>query len=74
MNLGNLSKQILAIDKSIRLVGIPNKFSKKSVAEYRKGLVQLLTEYESELYAIDSVLRMITRGIWKQNLVNQSTR
>lgn len=61
MNLGNLCKQILAIDKSIRFVGIPNKFGKKIVAEYRKGLVQLLTEYESELYAIESVLRMNTR-------------
>jgi len=26
-----------------------------------KGLVRLLTEYESELYAIESVLRMNTR-------------
>lgn len=61
MNLGNLCRQIIAIDKSIRFVGTPNKFGKKSVAEYRKELVHLLTEYESELYAIDSILRMNTR-------------
>jgi hypothetical protein len=38
------------------------------VAEYSKGLVQLLTEYELELYAIESVLRMNTRRDMKTNL------
>jgi hypothetical protein len=61
INLHDLCKQILGVDKSIRFVCIPNKFGKKIVAEYRKGLIQLLTEYESELYAIESVLRMNTR-------------
>ena len=48
--------------------GIPNKFGKKIVAEYSKGLVQLLTEYELELYAIESVLRMNTRRDMKTNI------
>jgi hypothetical protein len=30
------------------------------MAEYTKELVQILTEYESELYAIESVLRINT--------------
>ena len=58
----------LEIDNSIGFVGIPNKFGKKIVAEYSKGLVQLLTEYELELYAIESVLRMNTRRDMKTNL------
>lgn len=59
---------ILEIGNSIGFVGIPNKFGKKIVAEYSKGLVQLLTEYELELYAIESVLRMNTRRDMKTNL------
>jgi len=59
---------LLEIDNSIGFVGIPNKFGKKIVAEYSKGLVQLLTEYERELYAIKSVLRMNTRRDMKTNL------
>ena len=58
----------LEIDNSIGFIGIPNKFGKKIVAEYSKGLVQLLTEYELELYAIESVLRMNTRSDMKTNL------
>jgi hypothetical protein len=59
---------LLEIDNSIGFVGIPNKFGKKIVAEYSKGLVQLLTEYELELYAIESVLRMNSRRDMKTNL------
>jgi len=59
---------LLEIDNSIGFVGIPNKFGKKIVAEYSKGLVQLLTKYELELYAIESVLRMNTRRDMKTNL------
>jgi len=59
---------LLEIDNSIGFAGIPNKFGKKIVAEYSKGLVQLLTEYELELYAIESVLRMNTRRDMKTNI------
>ena len=60
-SLHDLCKQIIETDHSIRFVGIPNKFGKKIVSHYRNGLVPLLTEYESELYAVESVLRMNTR-------------
>ena len=60
-SLPDFCKQIIETDDSIRFVGIPNKFGKKIVSRYRNGLVPLLTEYESELYAVESVLRMNTR-------------
>lgn len=61
MNLHDLCKQILEVDNSIRFAGISNKFGKQMAAEYRKGLLALLTEYEIEQYAIKSLLRMASR-------------
>ena len=46
------------MDNKIRFAGIPNKFGKQIVVEYRKGLDSLLTDSESELYAIETVIRM----------------
>ena len=48
-------------DNSIRFAGIANKFGKKVVSKYRDGLVPLMTEAESELSAIEAVIRMNTR-------------
>ena len=56
-----LCKQIVLADNSIRFAGIANKFGKKVVSEYRDGLVPLMTEAESELSAIEAVIRMNTR-------------
>lgn len=56
-----LCKQIILADKSIRFAGIANKFGKKVVSKYRDGLVPLMTETESELSAIEAVIRMNTR-------------
>ena len=61
-SLDNLCDQILKIDRSIRLVGIANKMGKTITAAYRKGCDHLLTEDESDLSTIESVLRMLTRG------------
>jgi hypothetical protein len=60
-NLSSICKDILQADNSIRFAGIANKFGSKAVSEYRKGLVPLLTESESELSTIESVIRMNTR-------------
>src|ERR687890_2092737 len=60
-DLHSICKKIIGLDNSIRFAGIPNKFGKQIVAEYRQGLNPLLTDSESELYAIESVLRMNTR-------------
>jgi hypothetical protein len=61
-SLDNLCDQILKIDRSIRFVGIANKMGKTITAAYRKGSNHLLTEDESDLSTIESVLRMLTRG------------
>jgi hypothetical protein len=59
--LHDVCKRIIELDDKIRFAGIPNKFGKQIVAEYRKGLDPLLTDSESELYAIETVIRMNTR-------------
>ena len=61
-DLHGLCNRILESDRSIRLVGIPNKMGKQIVSSYRAGLVPLLTPWEIEMLAIQSVLRMNTRG------------
>ena len=61
-SLDNLCDQILKIDRSIRFVGIANKMEKTIKSAYRKGSDHLLTEDESDLSTIESVLRMLTRG------------
>jgi len=61
-SLDDLCDQILRIDSSIRFVGIANKMGKTITAAYRKGSDHLLTEDESDLSTIESVLRMLTRG------------
>jgi hypothetical protein len=68
IDIHNLCKQIIKLDSTIRFVGIPNKFGKQIVVEYRKALVPLLTDSESELYAIESVMRMNTRKDFESKL------
>jgi hypothetical protein len=59
-HLHDVCKRIIELDDKIRFAGIPNKFGKQIVVEYRKGLDPLLTDSESELYAIETVIRMNT--------------
>ena len=61
VDLHNLCRRIIDLDESIRFAGIPNKFGKQIVVEYRSGLVPLLTDRESEVYAIETVMRMNAR-------------
>jgi len=68
IDIHNLCKQIIELDSAIRFVGIPNKFGKQIVVEYRKGLTPLLTDTESELYAIESVMRMNNRKDYESKL------
>jgi hypothetical protein len=68
IDVHNLCKQIIELDSAIRFVGIPNKFGKQIVVEYRKDLVALLTDTESELYAVESVMRMNTRKDFESKL------
>jgi hypothetical protein len=68
IDMHNLCKQIIELDSAIRFAGIPNKFGKQIVVEYRKGLTPLLTDIESELYAVESVMRMNTRKDFESKL------
>ena len=61
IHLKDLCRQILAEDSWIRFAGISNKFGKQIAGEYRKGLIPLLTEHQSDLSAIESIIRMNTR-------------
>jgi hypothetical protein len=69
----SLCKQILEADKSIRFVGVANKFGTKITSEYRKGLVPLLTESQLELSTIESTIRMNTR-IWEKDVESKLGR
>jgi hypothetical protein len=66
--LHNICKKIIQLDDSIRFAGIPNKFGKQIVVEYRKDLNPLLSDSESELYAIETVIRMNTRKDFESKL------
>ncbi|HEX7207038.1 MAG TPA: hypothetical protein VF233_02575 [Nitrososphaeraceae archaeon] len=68
IDVHNMCKQIIELDSAIRFVGIPNKFGKQIVVEYRKGLTPLLTDTESELYAVESVMRMNNRKDYESKL------
>jgi len=57
----DLCTKILEFDKSIRFVGIVDKFGKPVIAEYRKDSVPLLTEEESILSVIQSTIILGTR-------------
>src|SRR5215204_5503964 len=67
-DLHNVCKKIIELDDTIRFVGIPNKFGKQIVVEYREGLEPFLTDTESELYAIETVIRMNTRKDFESKL------
>ena len=63
-----LCEQILELDKTIRFVGIANLEGKLIAQEYRKGLRSLLTKEESELSAMQSIIRMGTRKVFEGKL------
>jgi hypothetical protein len=67
-HLHNVCKRIVGLDDKIRFAGIPNKFGKQIVVEYRKGLDPFLTDSESELYAIETVIRMNARKDFESKL------
>jgi hypothetical protein len=59
--LDDLCKQIIQSDSSIRFVGIADKYGKQVAIGYREGLVPYLNQTESEIYSMDTVMRMNTR-------------
>ena len=59
--LEDLCNQIVQSDDSIRFVGIADKYGKQVIVKYRDGLVPYLNQTESEIYSIDTVMRMNSR-------------
>lgn len=59
--LEDLCNQIIQSDDSIRFVGIADKYGKQVIVKYRDGLVPYLNQTESEIYSIDTVMRMNSR-------------
>ena len=67
-----LCEKILELDKTIRFVGIANLKGKMIAQRYRKGLRSLLlTKEESQLSAMQSIIRMGTRKVFEGSLVKQ---
>lgn len=52
------------MDESIRFAGMANKLGKIIMAEYRKGLISLLSKKESEFFIMQSAMVM---GVRKTN-------
>jgi hypothetical protein len=60
-NLKAICKQIMQLDNSIRFVGIANNLGSLVATLYRNGLTPLMNEQETSHYAIQVVLRVVTR-------------
>src|SRR5215467_4836814 len=56
------TKEVLKLDKSIRWVGIANKYGILLNVEHREGLQPLMTDEENEEYAHLTVTRHKTRA------------
>jgi hypothetical protein len=54
-------REILTDNQSIRFAGIANHLGSLIVAEYRQGLVPLMTKEETSQYSIQAVLRAAIR-------------
>ena len=63
-------EEVLKLDKSIRWIGIANKFGILLNAEYREGLKPLMSEEENEEYALRTVSRHKTRLKFREKTGN----
>ncbi|HTH21828.1 MAG TPA: hypothetical protein VL854_06390 [Nitrososphaeraceae archaeon] len=59
--LYSFSEQLLRFEKSIRWIGIVNKYGVLLNVEYRNNLTPFMTEEENEEYAANAVKRYKTR-------------
>jgi hypothetical protein len=72
VDLNDLCKQILQLDKSIRFAGVANMKGKVVAEAYREGLVPLLTKQETELSALQAIVKMATRhALEEKNLAKR---
>ena len=56
-----MCNEIINLNKSIRFVGVVNSLGTLLVTLYREKLIPLMTEEETENYAMQAVLRAATR-------------
>ena len=61
LSFKDFCNQIIDLDKSIRFAGIADMQGKIATQSYRVGLTPLLTKEESELSALQSIIRLSTR-------------
>jgi hypothetical protein len=64
------SKEILNLEKTIRWVGITNKFGILLNFEQKQGVQMLLTEEENEEYAANTISRQKTRMKFEPKIGN----
>jgi hypothetical protein len=59
LDLNELCKRILQLDNSIRFAGAAADMKGKMVSQaYREGLVPLMTRQETELSALQAIVKM----------------
>ena len=68
LSLKDFCDQILDLDKTIRFAGIADMHGKIASESYREGLTPLLTKEESELSALQSIIRMGTRQTLEEKI------
>ena len=64
------TKEILELEKTIRWVGITNKFGTLLNFEHKQGVQMLLTEEENEEYAANTISRQKTRVKFQPKIGN----
>lgn len=68
LSLKDFCIQILDLDKTIRFAGVADMQGKIAAQSYREGLIPLLTKEESELSALQSIIRMGTRQTLEEKI------
>jgi hypothetical protein len=61
LDLNELCKRIILLDKSIRFAGVADMKGTMVAEAYREGLVPLLTKQETDLSALQAIVKMATR-------------
>ena len=64
------TKEVLNIEKTIRWVGITNKFGVLLNVEHKEGVKMLLTDEENEEYAANTISRQKTRVKFEPKIGN----
>jgi hypothetical protein len=69
LDLSELCKRILQLDNSIRFAGVADMKGKMVAEAYKEGLVPLMTKQETELSALQAIVKMaIRRALEKKKL------